>query len=757
MDPAPFKPSHPVLHTLVIWHPKAKRDGFVSVLFRRRFTLPEAVRNVTMWVSASQRYILYLDGEIISRGPSRSDPHRWGCVPVRVKRLRKGRHVLAANVFHFGEHGGKGQLGGPAFFLLTGQCRGADISALVDTGSKWRTLVDSSRTPVGRSQVGCGDRVDGRKASWGWEKPAFADASWPDARIVLREIHDPWGNRRLRHELRPDPLPALEESVATLVAVSGMVPVTVPPRSRVRIVLDRGELTNAYPVLTVSGGNGSRIRMVSAESPFGRGAAKLKGNRDDIEGKVFRGQVDEFLPDGGARRTFTTLWFRSFRYLELTIRTGPERLVVEDVHCRFTGYPMHRRTRFAADAAHRRSFSRIWETSWRTQRLCSHETFFDCPHYEQGQFPGDSRIQAIFHYTIANDDRLARKAIDDFHASRNPDGLINSHYPLNGFHYIPTYSLYWIGMLHDFLLYRGDREFLRPYVPFAREVLEWFKRRVRSDGMLGHIEYAPFMDWAASFKCGNPPQAKSGGSSILTMLYARACGWQARLEQDSGFAELAPQYGRMGRSVACAALRRCWCDKRRLLADTPRKRSFSLHAQVEGTLAGAWSAARARSILRRAVAAPDVTPAGTFYYRYYQIQALKRAENREAFFELLPDWERCLEGTGLTTWPETVRENSRSDCHGWSVTPAIEFVQTVLGIEPAAPGFSEVRCGPALGPLSEARGAVATPAGVISVHVCRMDGRPGLAVDLESPVPVTVAGRRRRPGKHRVTVGATGR
>ena len=36
-----------------------------------------------------------------------------------------------------------------------------------------------------------------------------------------------------------------------------------------------------------------------------------KGNRDEMEGKEFIGYHDEFVADGGARRMFRPLWWRT--------------------------------------------------------------------------------------------------------------------------------------------------------------------------------------------------------------------------------------------------------------------------------------------------------------------------------------------------------------------------------------------------------------------------------------------------------------
>jgi hypothetical protein len=135
---------------------------------------------------------------------------------------------------------------------------------------------------------------------------------------------------------------------------------------------------------------------------------------------------------------------------------------------------------------------------------------------------------------------------------------------------------------------------------------------------------------------------------------------------------------------------------------------------------------------------PKVTPPGTHYFRFYVAQALKACGLRARFFDLLPCWQRSLEGTGLTTWPESDGQ-ARSDCHAWSVTPAIEFLQTILGVEPdpAAPGFARVRFSPTLGPLAQASGTVPTPHGAVQVRLRRRpDG--SISARLATPVPAYI-------------------
>ncbi len=103
------------------------------------------------------------------------------------------------------------------------------------------------------------------------------------------------------------------------------------------------------PEITVSGGAGSTLRLSWAESlflaPDGRTG---KGQRDEIEDKFFVGRGCSFLPDGGARRTFSTLWWEAGRYVQVLVETGMQALTIERLAFRETRYPLEMESRFHA-------------------------------------------------------------------------------------------------------------------------------------------------------------------------------------------------------------------------------------------------------------------------------------------------------------------------------------------------------------------------------------------------------------------------
>src|SRR4029079_16832527 len=95
-------------------------------------------------------------------------------------------------------------------------------------------------------------------------------------------------------------------------------PLVIPARSKATVLLDQDHLTAAYPELTVTGGRGAQVSLRYAEALLEPGG-KVKGNRDDVEGKEVRGARDVFIADGGSQRRFRPLWWRTYRYVQLEV------------------------------------------------------------------------------------------------------------------------------------------------------------------------------------------------------------------------------------------------------------------------------------------------------------------------------------------------------------------------------------------------------------------------------------------------------
>ena len=600
--------------------------GFGVYHFRKIVDLAERPQRFVVHVTADNRYQLLVNGERVVWGPARGDLNHWRFETIDLApHLRAGRNVLAAVVWNYGELAPEAQVTWRTGFLLQGDTRAEHA---VNTNDTWKAIRNPAYAPVpftsgqlrGYYVVGPGERVDGAKHLWGWETALYDDAAWaaavpavPDGRAngSPRSAQD-GPNRWL---LVPRTIPLMEERPERMAAVRQSAGVsvpaafpaartafTIPAGTRARLLLDQAYLTTAYPVLEYSAGAGATIRMGYAEALYTRppaGSRPDKGNRNDVDGKEFVGNYDLVVADGGRNRRYSPLWWRTYRYLELTVETLAEPLVIDDLHGIYTGYPFERKSQIDTGSA---LVPQILDVGWRTARLCAHESYMDCPYYEQLQYAGDTRIQALVSLYTAGDPRLMKNAIAQLNDSRTAEGATMSRAPTRQQQYIPPFSLWWIGMVHDYYMYVDDRAFVREMLPGVRAVLQFFARHQQANGSLGPLPWWNYVDWTAEWRSGVPPRDADGSSAPLDLQLLLAYDWAARLEADLGSKAMAAEYAAAAGQLRQAIRPRFWDQGRQLFADTPSRTQFSQHANVLAVLAGVATGDEARDLVTRVLA-----------------------------------------------------------------------------------------------------------------------------------------------------------
>jgi hypothetical protein len=359
---------------------------------------------------------------------------------------------------------------------------------------------------------------------------------------------------------------------------------------------------------------------------------------------------------------------------------------------------------------------------WNGARIGAFETYMDTPYYEQLQYVGDTRIQGLISLYMSGDDRLVRQAIEQFDASRIPDGITQSRYPSALPQLIPPFSLIYVAMVHDYHLHRDDRQFVRRRLPGIRGILDWFAAHVDSSGMLGPMEHWNYVDWAPQWEAGVPPGALRGHSATISLLYAYALQRAAALERDVGAPGMATAYTARAESLLAATRARAWNPARRFFRDAAGEEAYSQQTNVLGILTGAVPSAEQRSVMERVLADTTLVRA-TYYFSFYVMEALRVAGLADRYVEQLAPW-RAMLSLGLTSAPENP-EPTRSDSHAWAAHPNYGLLATVLGVRPGSAGFRTVQVTPALGPLHRAEGRVPHPLGDIDVALER-DGPTGL-------------------------------
>jgi hypothetical protein len=698
-------------------------------------------------ISASSRYSLYVNGRIVTHGPVKGDRMQHYCDELDLGEfLREGRNVIAFKVVSFppqetfqeeegaysnmGPYSVIGTASGPCL-LFIGTCIGASGERIdLSTGyADWRVQNDTAVSWLKERHglVFCHEEVDGRKLPRGWERDPEFDSGFVPA--IKRWFYDD----TYCYELSPLPLfrrpiPRLFEEERTLTRElpiettgvtrfgfspeQGGVPVILKSRGRYRLDLDAGELTTGYVSIETEGGEGAVITLTYAESYGGPHAGTVKGIRSDYKNFSLGGFQDRFYPSGGPHH-YEFFWFRTFRFIRLDIETHDSDLTLWPIRYRETGYPLRCETRISPSAPW---VSKLWDLSVRTLRRCMHETYEDCPYYEQLQYAFDTRLQILFTYCLGGDTRLALKTIDDFHRSRLPEGIIQSRYPSNGPQVIPTFAISWISMLLDYYDQTGDTSVLWDYRFTAESIIHWFKQKKNGDGFVESLGYWNYVDWPREWNdnSGAPHAVRHGPSSIQNFMYVHGLRELARIMDILGFGDCAAYYSNEEQHLRTLLRERCYDKKRGLFREGPDyDAEYSQHAQMWAVITGTVSGAESTELMRRTLSDPNLIPC-TFPSKFYLFRALEMAGLYEETETLWGDWKRLLD-LDLSTIPETPYENVRSDCHAWSSLLLYEYPSKILGVSPQEPGYGVIKIKPLGLYMKSARGRVSTPAGPVDI------------------------------------------
>jgi len=668
-------------------------------------------------VSADERFVLILDGQVIARGPHRGAVDRWYYATYEIKGLSAGPHRMEAVVWRLDIHAPIAQLSWRGGFVL--KASGAYDAKLTTGKAVWRTvrLSNTVMTDRGTSNTfGAGSQCEVTGTSFLIEAP---ETGWQEAAVVRAPIRaNPFGGRVKGWKLFPSACP---DQVSRRVTPGRVVNAdrdlrgrwTVPAQSTVDLWWDLEDYYCAYPELRVSGGKGAIVTWGWAESL--RGEKGLKGNRDEWKGKDFSHVLaDTFRCDGRAGALFTAPWWRCGRWCRLTVRTADAPLTVEGVSLVETHYPLSFDATFESDDPLLGCIGAICRRSF---EMCVHEMTVDCPYYEQQMYPGDSRVQLAILNTLTSDDRMARYVMTTFDADRRSDGFVAMNFPTRGTQESATYTMCWILMFGDYLRWHDDAAFLKARMPGARNALMGLALYENADGFLQNLPGWRYTDWVRGWKSPEgdsgvaPGSGPQGVSAIENLFYLLCLKTAAEVDEVLGEPHLAAHWRAKADRLGAAVLARFWDGASGRMADTADKTSFSEHAQSLALLSGILDGSQTASATEALVDGKDLAKASS-YFSHYIFDALARGGRADEIRRRMDVWKKFLDQGAKTTF-ETQTPWTRSDCHAWSSCPAYFFNTAFAGVTPAAPFFRKVCVAPQPAGLKFVRAQTPSPRGLI--------------------------------------------
>ncbi len=378
---------------------------------------------------------------------------------------------------------------------------------------------------------------------------------------------------------------------------------------------------------------------------------------------------------------------------------------------------------------------RIWRISEHTLRICRQRYIEDGVKRDGLLWAGDYRVAFLASILLDPDPALPAACLRMMAASRRPDGRLTA------------------------CAIRGGGAWDPPRMPYLTPGLvapdgflgNWVLVNYEADFVAGLYEYALYTGdlalarelWPIDLYTDTRPDTGDMIKlhAVLEMQVAEALLQAARLADLLGDGDSAQEYRaehrrRTGR----------WRRERRVAAFA-NWNPLDAAILADG-IAGETAAEAIADLAGRGVQLPR-----SGFTAFWHFAALWKAGHDRPALEHLRRWYApMLKSGATTTWEVSQPEwdhlpfrrdiPANSHAHSWSAGPCWLFAAHILGVQPAAPGFREVRISPQASGLEWARGTVPTPHGPIRVEwrqdgngqadIQRLETPPGMDLQIDS-------------------------
>jgi hypothetical protein len=611
--------------------------SFSRSLFRRTFELRDLPAHAPARLTADSRYVLWVNGQEVGRGPARSQPSRqrydaYDLAPYLVA----GANVVAVLVTYYGRATSFWQpapAGSNSDAVLVFEARWGDEELVSDAGWRvQRSTAWSLPADPGASLEGVPVEIcDARELPDGWRDAGIDDSAWaraavvsathigglaqsrpptyPFGRLLPRGISPQVGERVapaavLDSSSRAAPRwttdhPARRVREVLLADALATAPAELPAtfdvgRGRVQhLAVDFGRIVAGFVELDVDAPAGTVVELHYREKAFRPAPAGVRPELSDPATGA------RYVAAGGSG-SFSAFELNGLRYVHLAVHAEEEATVtVSRVEVREHLYPRTGSAYFSSDDP---GLDALYRAGVRTVQLNSLDAYTDCPTREQRAWVGDGVVHQMVDLVTNEDWGLARNYLE-LGDSPRPDGILPmvvvGEVEFGGGLTIPDWSLSWTHGVHVQYMHDGDLDAVRRHLPTMERILRWYTAYVDDSGTIADVPEWNLVDWSSIFL--------SGRSSILTALWARSLAEFAQLADVAGNGGSA-EWARDLYAAAAKGYEDFWDDIRGLyvdhIVDGERRPAASQAANASAIISGLAPADRWAGIVER-ITDPD--------------------------------------------------------------------------------------------------------------------------------------------------------
>jgi alpha-L-rhamnosidase len=726
----------------MIWLDSAPFGREAYAVFRRQVPLSAAPKQAVLRIFADSRYVLWINGLYVERGPCRFVPSHPEYDTLDVTSfLQQGDNALAVVVHHYhdgvmkddgSEVNGRVARHAPGFTAMLEFTEHDGAHRRISTDTSWRGNTRSRFGPSGVAPSSIPDQIDARRDSGDWAMAGFDDSGWEKPVPLDGRKWGPLVARRipLLRETEVKPLTVVEhEKRAMHRPLAEMLPIELKPGQA--LVIDAGQFVQAYSIIDMETEAGSELELEYAQTFFDTDR-KPGGSYD---------HVNQYIARAG-RQTYMSLDTFGCKYVVARVKSGRARLL--DVRLVNRLYPFEVVGRFQSSDAF---LNKLWLIGVETVRICSEDAYVDSASRERAGWLADATVvegpitRLVFAAPGANgrpyyaDPRLLRQTLWQVGNCVVRDGRVKAFAPSDGFDqhgYIEDFACLWIQGIRTYCDMTGDLDLARELWPAVTGQIKWFLDRLSPRGLVHAREFV--------FP-GNPLVYEVCEGATLNAYFYRALADAAELARLLDKPETQREHDVAAKALKAAINKHLWDDDAGTYSGGIRDARHvapTVYAAMMCLYFGVVPSEREERVARWLLANHEMEPFSPYACMFlfeclYSIDT--PAADRLVLDLMRRRWAEMVRGETKTAWENFHRGEY---CHNMGSTPAYHLSRRVLGVGVDGPVRDRrIVIEPRLADLRRVDGTVVTELGPVPVLWEKADNGRRLSFQVEIPDRVT--------------------
>ena len=698
------------------------------IVFRKVFEVND-FDDASIHLFADARYMLWINGVEILRGPCRFDPVAPTFDSMNITSfLKRGKNAVVVMVLSHGSNG-KTMNHHPGLTVDLEIKNSSQIVSNILTDSTWKWNDHTRYLPPVQLWADMSDRIDARLDDGDWTLANYNDSQWLNSIPISGQL---WGT------LAPRAIPFLTKNEMGWTATNKKnLPVGL--KSGESYIIKCDEMIQGFPSIQFEAEEGVQIQF-----EFG-----YSGDSENVRDSY---GSSCFYTARGGDQVYTPSDSYGFRYLKIKVLSGsiyaPYNVLLKQIKLTDRRYPYLEIGSFHCNDSF---FNELWKRSVLTTKLNCEDGYTDCALREKVEWMGDA---ALIQYPLTrkmfaipdasgvlrSDHQLMKSMLRHIAQSQSDSGLFKAHHPSDRFDihaHIEDYSCLWVQALRQVYEFTGDSGLVRELWSPLKKQMKWFENHRSQNGLVFGREFE-FFD--------NPLAYASCNGATLNAYAYKAFSDASFLASITGDFQSASHYKKVAGELANSFNKMLWIPSKETYSSGIFKGKQLIpttHTAMMALNRGIIPENRRQQVQKYLFthykdregdnAHGGVIPESFFdldkpangiespYSACWLLEELFRGDKDTAALAFIRDkWNYLTRDTITGTLTEMFGGGEL--CHNNGAIPAYFLLSKVLGVSETLPLSSKtITIKPILGNLTEAEGTVVTAHGPVQVKWVKHD------------------------------------